>query len=66
MLGYGESSSGRMIEAFKSICSMEFPDALAFDIDSVKAKDIRGQQEYNGIRIKLNAFLQKALIPLLY
>jgi len=64
LLGYGESSSSRMIEVFKSICSMEFPDALVFDIDSVEAKDIRGQQEYNGIRIKLKAFLQKALIPL--
>ncbi len=64
LLGYGESSSSRMIEAFKSICSMEFPDALLFDIDSVEAKDIRGQQEYNGIRIKLKVFLQKALIPL--
>ncbi len=64
LLGYGEDSSSRMIEVFKSLCDMEFPDGLVFDTDFVKAKEIRGQRGYNGIRIELRASLQKALIPL--
>ncbi|MCK5842803.1 MAG: nucleotidyl transferase AbiEii/AbiGii toxin family protein [Candidatus Sabulitectum sp.] len=63
-LGYGENSSSRMIEVFKSLSDAEFPDGLVFDTDSVKAKEIRGMQEYNGIRIELCASLKKALIPL--
>ncbi|MCK5036753.1 MAG: nucleotidyl transferase AbiEii/AbiGii toxin family protein [Candidatus Sabulitectum sp.] len=63
-LGYGEDSSSRMIEVFKSLSNAEFPDGLVFDTDSVKAKEIRGMQEYNGIRIELCASLKKALIPL--
>ena len=53
LLGYGKESSTRMIEVFKSLCDTEFPDGLVFDTESVKAKEIRGQQEYNGIRIEL-------------
>lgn len=62
LLGYGSSSS--MLEVFKSLSSAKFPDGLVFDIDSVKAKEIRGLQEYNGIRIELRASLQKALVSL--
>lgn len=63
-LGYGEDSASRMIEVFKSLSNAEFPDGLVFDTDSVKAKEIRGLQEYNGIRIELCASLKGALIPM--
>jgi len=63
-LGYGEDSSDRLVEVFRSICGADVePDGLVFDVDTVAATPIREEQEYQGQRVTLTAFLGKARIP---
>ncbi|MCX6031834.1 MAG: nucleotidyl transferase AbiEii/AbiGii toxin family protein [Chloroflexi bacterium] len=65
LLGCGDNTSGRWVEVFRRICASDSEaDGLTFDLDSVRAQPIRLDQEYQGQRIELNAFLGKARIPL--
>jgi hypothetical protein len=65
LLGYGESTSSRLVEVFQRICACSVEeDGLVFDLDSVRAQPIRLDQEYLGQRVELNAFLGRARIPL--
>lgn len=43
---------------------MKQDDGLAFEADSISAEEIRGQQEYDGIRVTLTVNLEQASIPL--
>lgn len=64
-LGYGANSGPELEKIFKKICSIEIEsDGLRFDLDSIKSEEIREDQEYNGQRIKLIAFLGNAKISL--
>ncbi|MBU1612292.1 MAG: nucleotidyl transferase AbiEii/AbiGii toxin family protein, partial [Proteobacteria bacterium] len=64
-LGHGENSSERIVETFKNVCSVAVePDGLEFSANSVKAASIREEQEYQGQRVTLTAFLGKARIPI--
>ncbi len=63
LLGYGDSAG--LIEAFQLICATEAEaDGLTFDLDSLRAHPIRLDQEYQGQRVELNAYLGRARIPL--
>lgn len=63
LLGFGESSIPRLVEIFRSICAVNVPDdGLRFE--NVRGENIRAAQEYGGIRISLDAVLEKALIPM--
>lgn len=63
LLGHGDSSGERLINIFRSLCTLEVgPDGLEFDPDTVKCEPIREDQEYQGQRLKLSAFLGKARI----
>jgi predicted nucleotidyltransferase component of viral defense system len=65
LLGYGDNTSDRLVEAFRRICATESEaDGLTFDLDSVRAQPIRIDQEYQGQRVELTAFLGKARVPL--
>lgn len=65
LLGHGENTSGRLIEAFRRICDAESEaDGMTFDVDSLRAHPIRLDQEYQGQRVELNAYLGRARIPL--
>ncbi len=65
-LGYGEASTDRLRTIFQSLCSMdvESDDGLVFDPVSVRVEEIREDQEYGGLRVKLEAHLGDARIPL--
>lgn len=64
-LGHGEDSSEGLAELFRAVCGVEVePDGLIFDPDTVKAAPIREEQEYQGQRVTLTAFLGKARIPI--
>lgn len=64
-LGHGEDSTERLAGVFRNVCAVEVePDGLEFDANSVKAARIREEQEYQGQRVKLTAFLSKARIPI--
>lgn len=46
-------------------CRMEVEaDGVAFDPSTVACEDIRAQDEYTGIRVKLRATIGKAIVPL--
>lgn len=63
-LGYGEESSERLAAVFRNVCGIDVkPDGLVFDINTVEVTPIREEQEYQGQRITLTAFLGKARIP---
>jgi predicted nucleotidyltransferase component of viral defense system len=64
-LSRGIASSERLTGVFRNVCAAEVePDGLEFDADSVKVSPIREEQEYQGQRVTLMAFLGKARIPL--
>jgi predicted nucleotidyltransferase component of viral defense system len=65
LLGHGEDSSERVEEVFRNVCRVDAePDGLLFGPETVKAGLIRKDQEYQGQRVTLVAFLGKARIPL--
>jgi predicted nucleotidyltransferase component of viral defense system len=64
-LGHGESSDIRLIRVFQAICNVKVEDdGLIFDTHTIKVSPIREEQEYQGQRVVLTAFLGKARIPL--
>ncbi len=63
-LGQGEDSSERLAGVFYNVCCIDVvPDGLVFDVNSLKVAPIREEQEYQGQRITLTAFLGRARIP---
>jgi predicted nucleotidyltransferase component of viral defense system len=65
LLGFGHPSADRLAEIFREFCRMDVEvDGVDFDPHSVTCEDIRAQDEYAGIRVKLRASIGKAMIPL--
>jgi len=61
LLGHGDDSRKRLAEVFRKLCNVDVePDGLVFDADTVAAAPIRDEQEYQGQRVTLTAFLGKA------
>ena len=51
-LGFGDSTAARIERVFRELCVLEVePDGLRLLPDSVRAEEIRDQQEYGGIRL---------------
>ncbi len=64
LLGFGESAIGRLIHVFKDICLTQVEeDGVTFLPESIKGLEIREDQEYDGVRITMEAGLGKARIP---
>ena len=54
LLGYGAPSPERLREVFQHVCSFEAADdGLAFFVDTVLAEQIKEDDEYQGIRLKI-------------
>ncbi len=65
LLGLGHPSPERLADIFRELCRLEVEaDGVDFDPRSVRCEDIRAQDEYAGIRVKLRATVGKALVPL--
>ena len=65
LLGSGEAAVDRLVGIFRDICGVDVqPDGLSFDSDSVRCEEIREQQSYPGLRIRLITRLGSAEIPL--
>jgi predicted nucleotidyltransferase component of viral defense system len=47
-------------EIFKEVCSIEADDAVRFDIKTIRAERIKEDADYEGVRIKVTAFLDKS------
>lgn len=65
LLGFCDPSPEALRRAFESICRVQVePDGLAFDDKAMTIEEIRLEQEYGGLRVKLTARLAQARIPL--
>lgn len=65
LLGFGNGSPVRMARIFADICKVDVePDGLFFDAKSIAISEIRENQDYDGLRVKLMASLGNARIPL--
>ena len=65
LLGVGNESKQQLTSIFRKICEVEVePDGLSFDAKSIKILDIREEQTYGGLRVKLSAKLGNARIRL--
>ena len=64
LLGFGDAAVTAVAERIAAICRVSVPDdGLVFDVGSLKAEPIRGNQEYGGVRVKLTASLARTKIP---
>jgi predicted nucleotidyltransferase component of viral defense system len=64
LLGYGDASAERLITVFKAACNVEYPeDGLIFS-EEIQTSPIKQEKEYPGIRVKLKAGLDQAVIDL--
>ena len=65
LLGFGHPAPERLADIFRELCNLEVEaDGVVFDPPSVVCEDIRAQDEYAGIRVKLRAMVGKAVVPL--
>lgn len=64
-LGFGDSGVKEMEKVFRELCAVPVEDdGLIFEADSVVAESIRDAMDYGGIRVTLEARLEKARIPI--
>jgi hypothetical protein len=65
LLGLGHPTHQHLKQIFTDACQVEMVnDALELDSDSIKTEDIRDDQEYFGIRIRMLGFLGNARVPI--
>jgi len=64
LLGFGDSRVPRIEEMFRDVCRVPCEDGLLFDPASVAGEEIRSVDEYEGVRIKLNALLVRTRVRL--
>ncbi|MBI2839690.1 MAG: nucleotidyl transferase AbiEii/AbiGii toxin family protein [Acidobacteria bacterium] len=65
LLGHGAPDPAAMAKCFREICSIDVPDdALRFLSDTIEAEKIRDSAEYLGVRLRIEAHLERAMISL--
>lgn len=65
LLGFGDPSPERIAQILTEICALEVDDdGLLFDSDSIIAQQIKEDDEYQGIRVKLTVYLENARVAL--
>ena len=64
LLGFGDNSPTAAASTFQEICAVVVDDdGVEFDAESIKAEEIRAEQEYIGVRVTLRARVGNARIP---
>jgi len=65
LLGGGDPTPNAVVDSIRQILAAPVEnDGLMFDPTSIEAREIREEQEYGGIRVKLIALLGNARIPM--
>lgn len=63
LLGFGEPTQERLRTVFADACKADVvDDGLRFDSGTIQTADIRDDQEYHGVRVRLLGFLGPARI----
>jgi hypothetical protein len=63
-LGYGSTAIPEVIKSIHEICSISADDGLIFDLEKIRAEEIRQDAEYDGVRVFVPASLDKARVTL--
>lgn len=64
LLGRGSSAIEEVEDTIRTICAIEESDGLLFDGQSVQGVRIKEDDEYEGVRVTLQALLAGARIPM--
>lgn len=65
LLGYGDSAAEALAGVFRALCSTDVEsDGVEFLSDTVRAEQARENDEYQGVRITLEARIAGARLPL--
>jgi hypothetical protein len=59
-LGFGSAELTHIESVFREICSIETPDGVTFQPDSVRAAEIRKEANYDGVRVTLLGVIDNA------
>ena len=62
-LGYGQVDGETLKLIFADIMAAQYDDGLVFDVEGLQAEVIREEMEYNGIRLRTVALLERTRIP---
>lgn len=63
LLGFGDASEIRVRDVFRTILSLDVvEDGVTFDLSTMMVSSIREQQEYDGVRIAVTAYLATARV----
>jgi len=62
-LGRGPSTVADVVAVVRDLCGIRADDGIEFDSDSIAGEEIRLPDEYSGVRVKLEARLAEARIP---
>lgn len=63
--GYGSNNSRDILKVFNAIISESAPeDGIVFDPQSISVDETQMDADYQGIRVKVNAFLERTRIPI--
>lgn len=63
LLGRGASAVSEVMAVIRELCAIRADDGIAFDLDSITGEEIRAADEYAGVRVRLEARLTEARIP---
>jgi Nucleotidyl transferase AbiEii toxin, Type IV TA system len=65
LLGSGDDDAAAILQRFKTICTIEVPDdGVVFDVERLRAEPIREEAQYGGVRVKTNATIGGARVPI--
>jgi hypothetical protein len=64
LLGFGSDSTDDLIATFRSISAIDLEDGITFDPASVRAEEIREDNFYGGLRVRLIGHIGTARCPL--
>ena len=64
LLGTGEPSVDRFKNIFLQVISAKHDDGLNFETESLVVQTIKDDQEYNGLRVSVLAYLENARVNL--
>ncbi|WP_172653258.1 nucleotidyl transferase AbiEii/AbiGii toxin family protein [Methyloceanibacter caenitepidi] len=63
LLGHGDPDPDAIAKLFAQICKVELPaDGISFDPDTLTVEAVREADKYQGVRLKLNGELDRAVI----
>lgn len=64
LLGQGANNVADVVAVVRDVCSISGEDGIVFDIGSITGEEIRAGDEYAGIRVRFEARLAEARIPM--